>query len=164
MQSNGQRMCAASDLRTEARIPLLGEFLMASTYAGIAFGNAGCAAVHAMSYPLGATYHVPHGESNYALFMGVMKNYMELKTDGEIEKLNGLFAEVLECDVQEVYVKLESLLENILKRKPLHEYGMKEQEIEEFTVSVLENQQRLLKNNFVPLDAERIAKIYRELY
>ena len=41
----------------EARIPLLDQFLMASNYAGIAFGNAGCAAVHAMSYPLGATYH-----------------------------------------------------------------------------------------------------------
>ena len=37
----------------EARMPLLEDFLMASLYAGIAFGNAGCAAVHAMSYPLG---------------------------------------------------------------------------------------------------------------
>ena len=31
----------------DARIPLLPDFLTASTYAGIAFGNAGCAAVHA---------------------------------------------------------------------------------------------------------------------
>ena len=37
----------------EARIPLLGDFLLASNYAGIAFGTAGCAAVHALSYPLG---------------------------------------------------------------------------------------------------------------
>ena len=51
----------------EARMPLLEDFLMASLYAGIAFGNAGCAAVHAMSYPLGATFHVAHGESNYAM-------------------------------------------------------------------------------------------------
>ena len=55
----------------EARIPLLNDFLMASNYAGIAFGNAGCAAVHALSYPLGATFHVPHGEANYAMFTGV---------------------------------------------------------------------------------------------
>ena len=34
----------------DARIPLLKDFLIASNYAGIAFGNAGCAAVHAMSY------------------------------------------------------------------------------------------------------------------
>lgn len=57
----------------EARKPLLGDLLLASTYAGIAFGNAGCAAVHAMSYPLGAAHHVPHGEANYAMFAGVFK-------------------------------------------------------------------------------------------
>ena len=33
----------------QARTPLLDDFLLASTYAGIAFGNAGCAAVHALS-------------------------------------------------------------------------------------------------------------------
>ena len=41
---------------------------------------------------------------------------------------------------------------------------MKESEIEEFADSVLENQQRLLANNFVPLDRDRLIKIYRELY
>ena len=46
------------DKGPDARIPLLDRFLVASNYAGIAFGNAGCAAVHALSYPLGATYHV----------------------------------------------------------------------------------------------------------
>ena len=58
----------------DARIPLLPDFLTASTFAGIAFGNAGCAAVHALSYPLGGKYHVPHGESNYAMFTGVLKH------------------------------------------------------------------------------------------
>ena len=49
------------------------DFLLASNYAGLAFGTAGCAAVHATSYPLGGKYHVPHGESNYAMFTGVLK-------------------------------------------------------------------------------------------
>ena len=148
----------------EARIPLLSQFLMASNYAGIAFANAGCAAVHAMSYPLGATYHVTHGESNYAMFTGVMKNYMELKTDGEIAVLNKFIAHILGCDTKDVYEELEKLLNVIIQKKPLHEYGMKESEIEEFADSVLENQQRLLANNFVPLDRDRLIKIYRELY
>ena len=74
----------------EARTAMLGGFLLASNYAGIAFGTAGCAAVHALSYPLGGAYHVPHGESNYAVFTGVMKNYLEIKTDGEISKMMGL--------------------------------------------------------------------------
>lgn len=148
----------------EARKPLLPQFLMASNYAGIAFGNAGCAAVHAMSYPLGATYHVPHGESNYAMFTGVMKNYMEIRTDGEIATLDRFLADILSCSTENVYEELEKLLNHLIQKKPLHEYGMREEEIEEFTDSVIENQQRLLANNFVPLDRERMIKIYRELY
>lgn len=148
----------------DARIPLLHQFLIASNYAGIAFGNAGCAAVHAMSYPLGATYHVPHGESNYAMFTGVMKNYLEIKSDGEIERLISFIAEILECETKDVFEELESLLNCLILKKPLHEYGMKEEEIIEFTDSVIENQQRLLKNNFVFLDRDRMIKIYKELY
>ena len=148
----------------DARFPLLDDFLVASNYAGIAFGNAGCAAVHAMSYPLGATYHVAHGESNYAMFTGVMKNYMEIRTDGEIAKLNAFIADILGCDVINVYEELEKLLNVLIPKKALHEYGMKEEEIELFTDSVIENQQRLLNNNFVYLDRDRMIKIYRELY
>ena len=148
----------------EARIPLLEKFLAASNYAGIAFGNAGCAAVHAMSYPLGAAYHVAHGEANYAMFTGVMKNYMELKADGEIAVLNRYIADILDCDVSEVFDELEKLLNNIIRKKPLRAYGMKEEEIEKFTDSVLENQKRLLANNFVELDRDRMIKIYSELY
>lgn len=148
----------------EARIPLLNDFLMASNYAGIAFGNAGCAAVHALSYPLGATFHVPHGEANYAMFTGVMNNYMEIKTDGEIEKLNNYIAGILGCDAANVYEELEKLLNTIIQKKSLHEYGMTEAQIDEFTDSVIENQQRLLVNNFVYLDRDRIRKIYTELF
>jgi 4-hydroxybutyrate dehydrogenase len=137
---------------------------MASNYAGIAFGNAGCAAVHAMSYPLGAKYHVAHGESNYAMFTGVMKNYMEIKSDGEIAVLNAYIADLIGCSTDNVYDSLESLLNVVLPKKPLHEYGVTEQDLKDFTDSVVQNQKRLTDNNFVPLDAARYYKIYKELY
>lgn len=148
----------------EARIPLLEDFLIASNYAGIAFGNAGCAAVHALSYPLGATYHVAHGESNYAIFTGVMKKYMTKKSDGEIQKLNQFLADILECDEKDVYKELEKLLNHLIPKKALHEYGVKESELEEFTESVMENQGRLMANNFVELSKEDVYSIYKELY
>ena len=148
----------------EARMPLLEDFLMASLYAGIAFGNAGCAAVHAMSYPLGATFHVAHGESNYAMFTGVMKNYMEIRQDGEIERLNQFIADILGCKVEDVYEELEKLLNNLIQKKALHEYGMSREQIEEFADSVIANQGRLMANNFVELDRDRLIKIYTELY
>lgn len=148
----------------ETRIPLLDQFLMASNYAGIAFGNAGCAAVHALSYPLGATYHVAHGEANYAMFIGVMNKYMEIKTDGEIAVLNDYIAHILGCSPDVVYDELEKLLNHLIQKKSLREYGMKKSEIEEFTDSVIKNQQRLLKNNFVYLDRDALLDIYTKLY
>jgi len=41
--------------------------------AGIAFGNSGVAAVHALAYPLGARFHVPHGVANGLLLPYVME-------------------------------------------------------------------------------------------
>jgi len=41
--------------------------------AGIAFGNASAAAVHALAYPLGARFHVPHGVANGLLLSYVME-------------------------------------------------------------------------------------------
>ena len=148
----------------DARLNLLEDFLIASNYAGLAFGTAGCAAVHATSYPLGGKYHVPHGESNYAMFTGVLKNYMEIKQDGEIAVMNRYLAELLGCGVEEVYDKLEELLNQILPKKPLHEYGMTREDIDEFAHSVITSQGRLMANNFVPLDEDRVRKIYTELY
>ena len=142
----------------------MGDFLTASNMAGFAFGTAGCAAVHALSYPLGGTYHVPHGESNYALFTGVLYKYMEKKQDGEIAHLNAYLAELLHCDVKNVYNELENLLNHILPKKPLHEYGVTEADIPVFTDNVLATQGRLTANNFVPLSRDDILDIYKNLY
>lgn len=144
---------------------LLPHFCLASTLAGIAFGNAGCAAVHAMSYPLGAQFHIPHGESNYAMFTGVFQKYMEINPDGAIKELNQMVAEILDCEAANVYAELENLLNTaILRKKSLHEYGMTEPMIEEFTDSVIANQQRLLSNNYVFLDRDALIGIYTKLF
>ncbi len=148
----------------EAVKGLMEDFLIASNYAGISFGTAGCAAVHAMSYPLGGTYHVPHGESNYAMFTGVLKNYMEIKQDGEIALMNAYLADLLGCETTQVYDKLEELLNQILPKKPLREYGVTEADLPVFTDAVMTKQGRLMANNFVPLDEQRVLKIYKELY
>jgi 4-hydroxybutyrate dehydrogenase len=147
-----------------ARIKLLDDFLAASNYAGLAFGTAGCGPVHAMSYPLGGQYHVAHGESNYAIFSGVLKNYRELKSGGELARINSSMAALLGCEQEEVYGALEGLLDTILPRKALREYGVKKEDLPEFTRSVMEKQQRLMANSFVPLDYNRVLKIYQELY
>ena len=78
--------------------------------------------------------------------------------------MNRYLAELLGCGVPEVYDRLEDLLNQILPKKPLHAYGVTEADLEEFTRSVMETQGRLMGNNFVPLDAARVIKIYTALY
>jgi len=98
------------------------------------------------------------------MFTGVLKNYMEIRRDGEIAVLNQCFSELLGCGEEEVYEKLDELLGTVLPKKPLHEYGVKPEELPVFAKSVMERQGRLMANNFVPLDEARVLKIYRELY
>lgn len=148
----------------EHRFNLIEEFLIASNYAGIAFGNAGVGAVHALSYPLGGIYHVPHGEANYQFFVEVFKFYNEKNNKGKISKLNNILSEILKVPVKEVYIELENILSNLIERKELHKYGMKEEEIYTFAESVINTQQRLLNNNYVEMKKEDMIKIYKNLF
>ena len=148
----------------DARFAYGEEFLTAATYAGLAFLQAGCATVHAMSFPLGGTYHVPHGESNYLLFGKVFEKYDEIKPDGKISEFKKTIARIIGGSEKDAIANLNALLEKILPLQPLRTYGFKEDDIEKFADSVLANQQRLVTNSYVPLDKELIMEIYRELY
>ena len=148
----------------EARKPILRQFMLASTYAGIAFGNAGCAAVHAMSMPFSGTYHVPHGEANYVVFTEVFKVYNRLAPDGKIRILNELLTSIVGGDGSDVYERLETLLSAILPKKTLKEYGVKEEELAVFTENVMTKQGRLTANNYTPLSKEEVYGIYQNLY
>jgi len=148
----------------EARFSLMKDFLLASTYAGIAFGNAGCAAVHAMSMPFSGAHHVPHGEANYVIFTGVFNAYNFLQPEGKMQKLNSILAEVLSCGMENVYEKLETLLNTILQKKSLHEYGVKEEELPVYTDVVMTKQGRLMANNYTKLNADEVLRIYQSLF
>lgn len=47
--------------------------LLGSMLAGMAFANAPVAAVHALAYPVGARFHVPHGLSNALVLPAVLR-------------------------------------------------------------------------------------------
>ena len=151
----------------DARFDRMKEFLIAANYAGIAFGNAGCAAVHALSYSIGGAFHVPHGEANYQFFTAVMKVYARKNPDGKIRQLTELLADVLGLDAADagaVYGEFDAFLGKLIAKKPLREYGMTEAQIDEFTKSTVDNQQRLLGNNYVFLEDEDLRGIFAELY
>ena len=63
------REACTSGANLEAR----GNMLLGSMLAGMAFANAPVAAVHALAYPIGAIFHVPHGLSHALVLMGVLR-------------------------------------------------------------------------------------------
>ena len=71
-------------------------------------------------------------------------------------------ARILGGSPDEAISNLNRLLETILPLKPLREYGFKEEDVDIFTDSVIENQQRLVVNSYVPLTKDLIKEIYRE--
>jgi alcohol dehydrogenase class IV len=72
------RTAVANGSNLEARY----DMAIGSLYAGIALANAGVTAVHALAYPLGGQFHIPHGIANGLLLPYVM----EFNTLGSIPR------------------------------------------------------------------------------
>ena len=67
----------SANLRTAcadgANLPARQAMLLGAMLAGQAFANAPCAAVHALAYPIGGVFHVPHGLSNSLVLPHVLR-------------------------------------------------------------------------------------------
>jgi alcohol dehydrogenase class IV len=68
LSANIRTVCKSGD-DLEAR----SQMLLGSMLAGMAFANAPVAAVHALAYPIGALFHVPHGLSNALVLPHVLE-------------------------------------------------------------------------------------------
>lgn len=142
------------------------KMILGSLYGGMALTSAGTAAVHALAYPLGGKYKIPHGVSNSMLLPHVMKFNMDAITERLSEvavamgiKVEGLTTGQAAEKVIERIVELTNVLEI---PQNLKEYGVKEENLEELAESALEVK-RLLNNNPKELNLEDIKTIYRQL-
>lgn len=71
LQKLGANLARAVDDGTD--LEARGEMLLGAMLAGQAFANSPVAAVHALAYPIGGMFHVPHGLSNALVLAEVMR-------------------------------------------------------------------------------------------
>jgi alcohol dehydrogenase class IV len=141
--------------------------LLGACLAGQAFANAPVAAVHALAYPLGGHYHIPHGLSNSLVLPSVLA-------------FNAPEAEVLYAELADVVIgapvagsaaaktaaliaALRQLIDDVALPATLHQAGVRESDLEMLATDAM-LQQRLLVNNPRAVAYEDALAIYQAAY
>lgn len=140
------------------------ELSLGSLMAGLSFYNAGCAGVHALAYPLGGNFKIPHGESNAVLLPYVYDEIIKSCSN----KLSRL-ASIFEIDTQgknnmEVSKRITDKLFDLVREVGLPEnlkyYDITQDDIKLLTKNALK-QTRLLARSPLELKEAEIEKIYK---
>jgi len=125
--------------------------LLGACLAGQAFANAPVAAVHALAYPLGGFYHIPHGLSNSLVLPHVMRFNIESAAQMYAELAPIIMGEAVEGDAATVAEKLivyiEALISDLGLPATLKEMKIAEGDLPMLAKNTIDNQQRLLMNN-----------------
>jgi alcohol dehydrogenase class IV len=135
--------------------------------AGIAFGNSGVAAVHALAYPLGARFHVSHGVANGLLLPYVMEcnlpaNLPKYAVVAQMlgEKTEGLT--LLEAATLGVK-SIKTLVKDIGIPSHLRDLEVPEEALEGMAVATMDVT-RLLANNPKELTLDDVRGIWRNAW
>jgi alcohol dehydrogenase class IV len=141
--------------------------LLGAMLAGQAFANAPVAAVHALAYPLGGHYHLPHGLTNSL----VLPSVLEFNAP-EASHLYSELAEIVvgkpvpgddEARANALINALRSLIRDVALPATLREAGVKENDLEMLSKDAM-LQRRLLVNNPREVAYEDALAIYRAAY
>ena len=93
-----------------------------------------------------------------------MKKYKEVRPSGSINELETIISECLGGEARSPLESLYSLLDKVLEKQPLRDFGVKESDLSVFAKDVIATQQRLLKNNYIPLSEAQLLEIYTSAF
>ncbi|MFP3121880.1 iron-containing alcohol dehydrogenase [Ectobacillus funiculus] len=143
------------------------DMAMGSLLAGISLGNAGVGAVHALAYPLGGKFKVPHGVANSLLLPFVMKYnaVADLEKFAEVAKAMGENVDGLSLReaANRAVQALAQLSEDVGIPASLKDVGVTASDIPALAEEASKID-RLLNNNPRWLTVKEIQKIYEEAY
>jgi alcohol dehydrogenase class IV len=158
LSANLQRACDSGD-DVEAR----GAMLLGAHLAGVAFANAPVAGVHALAYPLGGHFHVPHGLSNALMLTHVLGHNLHAAMEPYAE-LGALLDPGLErLGTQGRAQGFVELMGETCRRagvpRRLSEVGVGPEHLDLLAAEAMK-QERLLVNNPCPIGEADARRLY----
>ncbi|MFW3896783.1 iron-containing alcohol dehydrogenase [Pseudomonas bharatica] len=139
------------------------DMLLGSMLAGMAFANAPVAAVHALAYPLGGHFHVPHGLSNALVLVPVLNFNRSAAQDLYAELAPSVLpgqrfdSPAAACDAFIGFIT--ALVERMPFAQRLAEVGVTEEDLDRLSDDAMKVQ-RLLVNNPRPVTRDDARAIY----
>ena len=143
--------------------------LFGSLLAGQAFANAPVAAVHALAYPLGGHFHIPHGLSNSLVLPHVLRFNYETSADlyatlaRIIMQGEGAGSASDDAILEPLPDYFEALVDRLMMPSKLRELNVPEDSLPMLASDAM-LQQRLLVNNPRKLNEQDALRIYEAAY
>lgn len=140
--------------------------LLAAFYGGLCIASSSTVAVHALSYPLGGKYRVPHGVSNAILLPFIMEynadhvldRFKDVAIAMELDIENKSDEEIGDLVVEEIF----NLTKDLNIPNNLKDYGITLEDLDGL-VEAAAGVTRLLDNNPKEMNKEDIRNIYLKL-
>jgi alcohol dehydrogenase class IV len=140
--------------------------LLGSLLAGMAFANAPVAAVHALAYPLGGHYHLPHGLTNALVLAPVLAfNESAARTYyAQLERLLDAQASIDDEAASTAFIdRMTQLVSEMPFSQRLSAHGVPEDDLPMLATDAMAVQ-RLLINNPRDVSYDDALAIYRSVY
>lgn len=162
LSKNIRRVCSAEGMKDRAA---RSEMLLGAMLAGMAFANAPVAAVHALAYPVGGHFHVPHGLSNALMLPHVLRFNQDAAAAHYAELapilLPGLKVANDAAGAAALVNELEAIIDDVKLEKQLRQVGISHNHLPMLAKDAM-NQQRLLVNNPREVTYDDALKIYEQ--
>ena len=138
--------------------------LLGSLTAGVAFANAGVAAVHAFAYPLGGRFNLPHGLAVGLMLVSLMRfNAIAPGIADKFQKINEAMGLNPAMGAKGFIDGLNDLLQQLGFPSSLQAVGVPESTLGEMAKKVV-TIDRLLKNNPRVVTQESALALYQEAF
>ncbi len=139
-----------------------------SMLGGLMLNLAGASSSHALAYPIGSQYHVPHGVGCMLTFLEVMEYFAMANVPKFVRMAQAMGVKTESMSnreaAEQAVAEMRKLAEYIEIPHKLSAINMDRSLIEPFAKSVVANQQRLLTNGPRKLTEKDIRTIYERSY